>query len=261
MRCAILIASKSVVLHTVEGIETRCNYIGVSQLISASSNLDMNSVFHQLKEFISVVPLSESTILDMKRLIKSFAVSFMTFKKFEEVWRNLDLQGSTEHLKQMFEFAWLSLISVRANLLQRTDSIFVCACLIIGILHIILCNLPPNISASIPRVVLLHLCTLMQAKKEQVFPWIERISNYMLELKAQGIIKGKGENLSGILTRNVLSSNKHNLYLYYQRTIGINDIDERDYLGSKSVSPVKTRGLTPLTRRNLIRSLNGKGLP
>lgn len=263
-RCAILVASKSVILYTLEGQEIRGNMISVSQLIRVSSNFDMNSIIHQLTEFVSIVKIPEPAHLEIKKLIKNFALSLMVYKKFQEKWNQLNLHGEADNIHKIFQSAWLLLIVSRAYLLNKTEDIYECGCLIIGVLHLVLSNLPNSITFNFDTDILTHLCSLLQANIEKASSWVGKIRDYASELRTQGILKSKGDSSTRIFAEKVIGFNTNSLGVYYQKSLDLNDIDERDLAGrnNKIATPVKNRvGMTPFTRRAVIgKGLNGRTL-
>ncbi|CAG9322649.1 unnamed protein product [Blepharisma stoltei] len=264
-KCAILVASKSVVLHTVEGEEIKGDMLSLSQIIKISSDSDMNSMIHQLKEFISIVKIPEPLSHDIHRTIQSFAMSLLIYKKFQEIWKTINFQGDVDYIHQIFHTAWLLLITARAYLLGRNGDIFHCGCLIIGVLHLVLTNLPNSVSVNMNASALPYLCSLLQAQADQALPWIEKLSHFIVQMRDQGFIKYKGNHQTArIFAENVINFNITSLGAYYQKSMNLDDFDERDLSGptNKIATPMKNRmGLTPFTRRGIVKKgVNGKTL-
>jgi len=235
IRCAILAASKA----------KGCPEFTISELLTGPNSLKLSTFIYHLKEFIHIVHLEPPVLFQLKKVIKSFATSLLLFKKFEEIWEGLNLQGREKSIALAKDFVWHLFISAKAKVMNRTEEIFECGCLLIGVLSVFLTHPPKEVSVSLPTPPLQHLCGVLKTLPQQALPVAEEVKTFISTLTNQGNLVPTEGPLGSIFQAENLPTNLEKIQNFYRGTIGNNQIDERELTkpDDRITTPVKRKSL------------------
>lgn len=142
-----------------------------------------------LKEILKKVTLSPSVYETASKLIKSYAISLMNYKKLEEIYDKLNLSGQYTHLSFLFQSIWLFFINIRKEKYNGSEDLSECGCLIISVLNLFLGNLPDTITYSLGIPLINHLCNSFRTVPSYVQGYIEKVQAYTSELTLKRVFQ------------------------------------------------------------------------
>lgn len=214
-----------------------------------SGLLDDTSQVHafmlSLKETLKDLPYDAHLHDPGKNLIKSYAISLMNYKKIEELFDKFELQGQFDHIKQVFQTAWLFFIICRKEKYQNTVDFCQCGCLIIAVLAMLMGNLPEEMGHSVKFPPIIFLAECFRTVPGHVKEYSDKVYELCRELQDLGIILNDFRTSLGV-TR--IEGFNNRLCTLYGEKIALQELDERhitNVVGSNDLL------LTPVVRRTV----------
>lgn len=203
---------------------------------------DIKEFMTFLKEFLKEFKIANEIVLEAER----FSFTSLVFRKFQEIWGRLELteqQGHSGVVSAIKELTWIMISIGRLMLITNPYDVVETACMMIGVLHFILSNLPSTVSVSIGNMpIIKYLAHLINGDEDQGMDSALMILNLAQNFKRQEILRGntaEPENLDGILSTVHLNINLQNLCKYYEIE-SRSKVDDREFVQKQKAStPVK----------------------
>eukprot|EP01022_Parablepharisma_sp_SALTPOND_P014821 TRINITY_DN205_c0_g3_i3.p1 TRINITY_DN205_c0_g3~~TRINITY_DN205_c0_g3_i3.p1 ORF type:complete len:933 (+),score=77.64 TRINITY_DN205_c0_g3_i3:3512-6310(+) len=257
MRCSILAASKMQVYPTVSGTSTQFYGCGlsISQFLRGTPSLKyswlsknrVDHFFQSLKHFMDYVHLPPDVQHSLQSMINHFAFILTMFTKYEEVLAKAAGAGKPEDVDNIKTLGWLIFILGRIHVLHKRNEIVECACLLIGVLTLVLSHFKGT--SKIDPEIRKMLCGIFKMKSIEPVLAMEEMLGKML---AQ--IEGREMAFNELFDMERIGLIIKKLSAQYQQKLGLDEIDERIFVVSEMriTTPLK---FTPFARQGVANKL------
>ena len=192
-----------------------------------SQILDANSQLHNfmisLKATMSSQTFAPRTVQTVKKLIKSYAISLMNYKKIEEILEKFGLQGNFEHIIKFNQAIWMFFVVLRKFHYNSTEVLSDCGCLIISVICLFVSNLPEGLSHVIKVRAYDYLCETFRTGPGFVESFKRTAEEYALEV----LSSFKAAGLSDCLQEPRIQQFLEHLSGLCESKVGESDLDER----------------------------------
>jgi hypothetical protein len=158
-----------------------------------------------------------------KKLIKTYAISLMNYKKIEEILEKFSLSGNFEHIIKFNQAIWLFFAVIRKNDFHSTEVLSDCGCLIISVIQLFISNLAEGLTHMIKIPVYDFLCDTFRTAASFVESFKQKTEEFSMK-----ILKEFQENsLEDCLKVSKISKFLEFLSEVYEKKSGESDLDER----------------------------------
>jgi hypothetical protein len=164
-----------------------------------------------------------SIVQNGKKLIKSYAISLMNYKKIEEILEKFTLQGNFEHVVKFNQAIWMFFVVLRKFHYNSTEVLSDCGCLIISVICLFVSNLPEGLTHVIKVRVYDYLCDTFRTGPGFVESFKKKAEEYSTEL----ISSFKSSSLSDCLQVSRIQPFIDHLSALYESKVNDSELDER----------------------------------
>lgn len=225
VRVAIFIASK-----LKYPISENQSVVTLSGLLKELPSLD--TFMMKLKEFINIIQLDSRITADIQSIVSNYAFSLTLYKKYEEIWAELDLPDDS-FLHSIKKIGWIIFLLARVNLIQRRSEIVECACMLLAAVYTVITNsdYKPFSKFKVPEYDTLNtLCNIIKGQPDQIKISVLHLKR-MLELFVHHQIVSSDFELTGIFSCDKIEDNYCCLGIEYAYKLMPSEFDQRLFIG------------------------------
>lgn len=256
VRCAILLASKTTTVSSLDGRTVPACYVSISQLLRSPTAPPIQDFVSELLTFSEKVSVSEEAKREIRDLTHRYAFSLKFYRKFEELWTALEVTDRANRedvVQKIREMAWLLYLIVRQKHLQQSSDVVETTNLLIAVLAQVTTLFPSSITTAVAQEQTLEfLCTQVKCRNAVVLTAVAQVEALLIQLCAQEVIRTSSPSkLEGLFTSAHIPYNLQKLNQTYSELLTPENIDERDFISTchKVGTPIKQpRVLTPFAK-------------
>jgi len=263
VRCAILLASKTTTVSSLDGSTVPACYVSISQLLRSPTAPPIQDFVSELLTFSETVSVTEDVKTEIRDLTHRYAFALKFYQKFEELWTALEVTDRANRedvVQKIREMAWLLYLIARQKHLQQSSDVVESTNLLIAVLAQVASLFPSSVTIAVSQEQTLEfLCAQVKCRNAVVFPAVAQVEALFTQLHAQEVVRtNSSDKLDGLFTSAHIPYNLQKLNQAYSELLSPGHIDERDFISTchKVGTPIKQpRVLTPFAKHGPARSL------
>lgn len=256
VRCAILLASKTTTIASLDGHTVPACYVSVSQLLRSPTAPSLQDFVAELLTFTETVSVSDQVKTEIIDLTHRYAFALKFYKKFEDLWTALevtDRANRDEVVGKIKEMAWLLYLIARQQRLPESSDVIETTNLLIAVLAQVTSLFPSSITTAVSEGRALEfLCAQVKSRTAVVLSAAAQVEALFTQLRSQEVIRTNStDKLEGLFSSGHIPYNLQKLNQVYSEMMPTKGIDERDFIATchKVGTPIKQpRILTPFAK-------------